>query len=410
MFDLDKWQEILITIRKNKLRTFLTGFSVAWGIMMLVILLAAGQGLLNGVKGTFVDDAANTLFITPGNTSMAYQGYQPNRPVIFQNDELDYLTTEYPDIERFSGRKNFYGAEVTWGREGGTFNIRGVHPDHSYMERTQISRGRFINSRDIEDFRKVAVIGRKVVEQIFKETDPIGKYIAVNGVLVEVIGTYTDEGSEYEEQNIYLPVNVAQRALSRTPNVLSQMLLAYDEDYNVKEAIAFKEQVSYDLMSRLKIHPDDRSAMRIWSPLEAMSEVLGVITGINIFVWVIGLGTIIAGIVGVSNIMMIVVKERTREIGVRKALGATPASIISLIIQEAVVITAFSGYIGLLLGLVLVESVSEQLNHEYFKNPQINFEIALLTLGILVLAGALAGFIPARNAAMIKPIEALRDE
>lgn len=410
MFDWDKWQEIFATIRKNKLRTFLTGFSVAWGIMMLVILLAAGQGLQNGAMSEFLSDAVNTLWVNGGRTSVPYGGYNSNRPIIIENDDYDYVTRSYNSIIKSSASKNFWGAEIIYGSEAATYEVRAIHPDNQYMENNYIGEGRYINQRDIDEFRKVAVIGRKISKDLFKEQSPVGKYIRVNGVLFEVVGLYTDEGGDDEEDNVYLPINVGQKILSRTPREMTRMIVAYDESFNAEQAKSLEKSITADLAARHGFDPDDRRALRIWNRKENMQEVIGVINGIKVFVWVIGIFTIIAGIIGVTNIMMVVVKERTREIGVRKALGATPGSIIGLIIQESIFITAFSGYIGLVLGVGLVSLIGGNINHDFFKNPEINFQIAVITLGILVLAGALAGFLPARKAATIQPIEALRDE
>ena len=411
MFDLDKWQEIFTTIRKNKLRTFLTGFSVAWGIMMLVVLLAAGQGLQNGAMSEFLSDATNSLWINGGRTSVPFKGYNSNRPIILNNEDYDLVTRNHKDdLTETSGSKNFWGAEIVWGKEAANYEVRCVHPAHQSQERNNIVKGRYINQRDLDEFRKVATIGRKVATDIFKDVDPIGKYIRVNGVLFEVVGLYSDDGGDDEEDNVYLPINVGQRTLSQDPQELSRIILAYDESFDVVQSKALEAQIVNDLAAKHGFDPNDKSALRIWNRQENMQEVIGVIGGIKIFVWVIGIGTIIAGIVGVSNIMMIVVKERTREIGIRKALGATPVSIISLIIQESVFITTFSGYIGLVLGVLLVNSVGGGIDHDFFKNPEVNFQIAVITLVILVIAGAFAGFFPARRAAHIRPIEALREE
>ncbi|WP_417588679.1 ABC transporter permease [Owenweeksia hongkongensis] len=410
MFDIDKWQEIFTTIRKNKLRTFLTGFSVAWGIMMLVVLLAAGQGLQNGAMSEFLSDATNSLWVNGGRTSVAYKGYNSNRPIILNNTDYNQIVRSNQDLEETSGSKNFWGAEIVWGKEAANYEVRCVHPEHQRLERNNMVSGRYINQRDIDEFRKVATIGRKVSTDIFKGVDPIGKYIRVNGVLFEVVGVYSDDGGDDEEDNVYLPINVGQRTLSTDPEELNRIIVAYNEDYDVDDSKALEARIVNDLAARKGFDPTDKSALRIWNRQENMQEVIGVIGGIKIFVWVIGIGTIIAGIVGVSNIMMIVVKERTREIGIRKALGATPKSIIGLIIQESVFITTFSGYVGLVLGVLLVSSVGGGIDHDFFKNPEVNFKIAMITLGILVVAGALAGFFPARRAAHIRPIEALREE
>lgn len=410
MFDYDKWQEIFITIRKNKLRTFLTGFSVAWGIMMLVILLAAGQGLYNGANAQFMKDEPNSLWISGGRTTMAFKGYKTNRNIQLDNRDFNEVSKGYNAITQASASYNIWGAQVIYGKEAGNYEIRAVHPDNRLLENNFLIAGRYINDRDIRDFRKVAVVGRKIAKDLFKGDEPIGRNISVNGVLFEIVGIYGDEGGDDEEDNVYLPINVGQKTLSRSPEDITRLILAFDENYNVDDSKKLEQQISNDLAARHAFNPDDEGALRIWNRLENMQQVMGVINGIKIFIWVIGIFTIIAGIVGVSNIMMIVVKERTREIGIRKALGATPFAIIGLIIQESVFITAFSGYIGLVLGVIIVTVVGGNIDHDFFKNPDINFHIALITLAILVVAGGLAGFFPARRAALIKPIEALRDE
>jgi putative ABC transport system permease protein len=411
VFDLDNWQEIFVTIRKNKLRTFLTGFSVAWGIMMLVILLAAGEGLLNGATSRFMDDAVNTIWINGGRTTMPYKGYQPNRRISLENSDYDYLTMTYDrEVTYSSGSRNFWGAQVYYGTESANFEVRAVHPDNQYMESNSLVKGRYLNERDLEDHRKVAVIGQRVERELFKSRPAIGEYLRINGVHFEVVGVYSDAGGDDEEDNIYIPVNVGQSALTRTPNELSRIMLAYDEDLSVAESMELEDKFFSELATIHGFNPEDRSALRIWNRKARMKDVLSVLDGIRIFIWVIGIGTIIAGIVGVSNIMMITVKERTREIGIRKALGATPVSIIALILQESVFITTFSGYLGLVLGVGIVELLGGNIQHDFFRNPEINLQIALLTLAILVAAGALAGFVPARRAAKIKPIEALRYE
>ncbi len=410
MFDLDKWFEIFGTIRKNKLRTFLTGFSVAWGIMMLVVLLGAGEGLKNGTTSRFLADATNTLWINGGRTSLSGKGFKADRPITLKNEDLTRSLQQNPGLLEYTASRNFWNSQVTFQSETGTYEVRGIHPGNQYMEKNQVLKGRYISEKDLDEARKVAVVGNKIVKDIFKEVEPIGKYLRVNGVLFEVVGIYSDAGGENEEDNVYLPVNVAQKTLSQTPEDLSRFMVAFDESYTLEQSMELQTKIIEDLAVHHNFNPEDKRAVRVWNRLENMKEAVGIINGINIFVWVIGIFTIIAGIIGVSNIMMIVVKERTREIGIRKSLGATPGSIISLIMQESVVITLFSGYIGLVLGVLVVNGVGGSIESEMFSKPEVNFELALITLAILVVAGALAGFFPARRAALIKPIEALREE
>ena len=410
MFDRDNWQEIFETISKNKLRTALTGFSVAWGIMMLVILLAAGQGLRQGVENEFMDDATNSLWVNSGRTSMPYGGYRSNRPIELTNENHEKIRKEVAGVDYSSASKNFWGAMIQWETKAATFQVRSVEPSMQSLENITIKEGRYINAKDIDDFRKVAIIGKQVKREIFEDVNPIGKSININGVLFEVVGVYNDFGGENEEDNIYIPINVGQRVLTKEPQNLDRFIVAFDEDFTLQESQQLETTIRHRLARIYNFNPEDQRAIRIWNRRENMQDAIGVISGIQIFVWVIGIGTIVAGVVGVSNIMMIVVKERTREIGIRKSLGATPGSIVGMILLESVFITFVAGYIGLGLGVLIVEGLGSNIQHDFFQNPQVNFGVALITLAILIIAGSLAGFFPAQRAARIKPIEALRDE
>ncbi len=415
MFDFDKWQEIFNTISKNKLRTFLTAFSVSWGIFMLILLLGAGSGLLNGVKEMFKDDAINSIWIRSGQTSIPYQGMQPGRKIQFTNEDHDEFKRQIDGIEHLTARYFMWGNyTVRYEKKFSSFQIRGCHPGHQYLENTIMTSGRYINDLDINEKRKVAVIGQDVVKTLFTEgEDPIGKWIDIAGILYKVVGTYRDEGSEREQQVIILPISTTQMAYNGGNDV--HMLMFTVGDATLDESFAMSEKAETILRNKHKFSPDDNRAIHMWNNLENFQRFKDLFGGINIFIWIVGLGTIVAGVVGVSNIMLIIVKDRTREIGIRKALGATPYSIISLIIQESVVITLLSGYFGLLFGVSFIELVSYLLKEygadiPFFKNPEIELGTVLTATAILVIAGALAGYFPARKAANIQPIEALRDE
>lgn len=415
MFDLDKWQEILITISQNKLRTFLTAFSVSWGIFMLIILLGAGSGLLNGVKEMFKDDAINSIWIRSGETSIPYKGMQPGRSIQFTNEDHENLKTKVDGLEHITSRYFLWGNyTVRYGKKYSSFNLRGVHPAHEYLENTIMTNGRYVNDLDIEKKRKIAVIGEKVQESLFPPNeDPIGKWLDINGILYKVVGVFRDEGSDREQQMIIIPISTAQMAYNGANRV--HMMMFTVGNASVEESQGMFDQAKNLLIEKHKFSPEDERAVHMWNNLENFKQFTDLFKGINIFIWIVGLGTIVAGVVGVSNIMLIIVKDRTREIGIRKALGATPYSIISLIIQEAIVITLVSGYFGLLFGVSLIELVNWALANfgadvPYFKNPEIELNTALIATGILVIAGAFAGYIPARKAAKIEPIEALRDE
>jgi putative ABC transport system permease protein len=410
MLDLDKWQEIFETVRKNKLRTLLTGFSVAWGIFMLIVLLGSGQGLRNGIAYQFRDDAINSLWIYPGQTSVPYRGLQPGRSVQFTNEDHDELSGAINGVEHSTSRFYISGSvNVRRGRETGAFSVRCVHPGHRYVENTILTEGRFINERDVDEYRKSAVIGTRVKAALFGEADAIGEYIEVNGVAFRVVGVFTDEGGEGEQEQVYLPISTAQRAFGGANRVAQIMLTT--EDANLERSQAMVGEVTKRLARRHAFAPDDPRAVFINNNTENFQRFVQLMAGIRAFIWVIGLGTILAGVVGVSNIMMITVRERTKEIGVRKALGATPGSIIGLILQESIFITAVAGYVGLVLGVFTLELVAANIQGaDFFRNPEVNLPVAIWATVVLVVAGTLAGLVPARRAAAIRPIEALRDE
>ncbi len=411
MFDLDKWQEIFSTIKKNKLRTFLTGFSVAWGIFMLIILLGSGNGLENGVKAEFEGDATNTLWVNQGRTSMGYKGYKPGRNVRFTNQDYDLLNESINGIEHMTSRSNIRGGNnVSYKNEYGAFNIISIHPEYGYLEQVNILEGRFLNKIDVEKFRKVASIGIIVKNALFKDEEAIGKYINLNGVLFKVVGVFDDPGGDRDIRRVYIPVSTGQKVFNMGNRLFSLPIVC--KNVSVEESKAMEGAIRTKLSQLHHFDPEDMRAIHIFNNVENYKQFLSLFAAIRMFVWVIGIGTIIAGIVGVSNIMMIVVKDRTKEIGIRKALGATPFSIISLILQESIFITAFAGYIGLVLGVGLLELISPLFaqSDNFFRNPEVNLNIAIAATLLLVFAGSLAGFIPARKAAAVKPVEALHDE
>lgn len=410
MFDRDKWQEIFSTIKKNKLRTFLTGFSVAWGIFMLIILLGSGRGLQNGVSKEFDSSATNTIWVWSGQTSLPYKGMKPGRNIQLENKDYDEVKASVKGIDKSSSRYNIWGNNtLSYKRQYGSFNVRNVYPDYADIEKLTIIKGRFINQPDIEHYRKTTTISTQVEEALFKGEDPIGKYINVNGVPFKVVGLFTDDDSRDDNmRTIYLPISTAQRVFSGDNRINTIAITVGDA--SVDESKQIEQEVRSKLAVLHKFDPNDPRAIFTWNSLEEFQKFMRLFAGIQLFIWIIGFGTIIAGIVGVSNIMMIVVKDRTKEIGIRKAMGATPFSIVSLILQEAVLITSFAGYIGLVLGVVVLETVGSKIESQFFSQPSVDLRIALYALLLLVLSGALAGFIPARKAAAIKPIEALRDE
>lgn len=414
MFDLERWQEIFETIRKNKLRTFLTGLSVASGIFILVILLGIGQGMRNGIASEFEGDAANILYLWTGATSIEYKGMNPGRRISMKNDDYNYLVSKYQDeLEYKSSINRIWGGLVTYGKESGSYRVEGVWPDYQFLENEDLIQGRYLNISDYENKEKVVVLGRKVNSDLFKTEDPLGKYVKIRDINFKVVGVFSDPGGEREETRVFLPISTAQRVFSGGDTIQNLAFTLQKED-NFEAALAASEKFSQEVQTYLKakhtIAPDDLSAITVSNSLEHAKRFFDLMDMIKFFFWGVGICTIIAGIVGVSNIMLIIVKERTKEIGIRKALGAEPLSIIMMVLHESVFVTAIAGLVGLISSLALLEVIGPFIETNFISNPSIDFNVALTTVVILVVAGALAGFVPAWRAASIKPIIALRDE
>ena len=410
MFDLDKWEEILSSIGKNKLRTFLTAFSVFWGIFMLIILLGAGNGLENGLKNEFSNDAINTIWVYSGMTSMAHNGMKPGRHIQFTNTDIEEIKRTVPGVVHISTQTNIYGqTQVNYKNEQGSFEIRASYPGHRHIEKLEILEGRFINEADIMAFRKVTILSISVKNALFKEEDAIGKYIRINNIPVKVVGVFDDSGGEKGRQQIYLPVTTAQKVFSMQNRIDNFMMTI--NTTSLEESNAITEKIRAKVAERHNFSIEDQNAVFISNKIKELKKFTNIFDGVNIFIWIIGIGTIIAGIVGVSNIMTIVVKERTKEIGIRKALGATPFSVVSLIVQEAIIITSVAGYFGLVAGVGLLEAVAKNIPPtQFFDRPEVDIMIAVYATILLVVAGTLAGIFPAMKAAQIKPVVALRDE
>ncbi len=414
MFSLERWYEIFETIRKNKLRTFLTGLSVASGIFILVILLAVGQGMQNGVETAFEEDAANRISVWTGVTSVEYKGMNPGRRI--QMDNRDYEMTEAKNIDQLeykSGVYSIWGGLTSYKGETGSYRIEGVRGDYQFLENESLTAGRYLNESDLQSYEKVAVIGQRVYQDLFKKENAIGEYIEITGIKFKVIGVYTDPGGEREENRIFIPLTTAQRVYN-AGDKLRSLVFTLEKQDKFEDALAaseaFTAQLESDLKTRYTVAPEDTRAVNINNSLENAKRFYDLMDMIRWFFWGVGICTIIAGVVGVSNIMLIVVKERTKEIGIRKAIGAQPLSIIGMILHEAIFVTAIAGFFGLIFSLVLLEIVGPFIDIEYIKNPSVDFAVAFTTVIILIIAGAFAGFIPARRAARIKPIVALRDE
>jgi putative ABC transport system permease protein len=414
MFNIERWQEIFQTIAKNKLRTFLTGVSVASGIFILVILLGFGQGMENGISKEFQNDASNRISVWSGVTTVEHKGLNPGRFIQMKNKDFEFITKKYSDkIENKSSLYRIWNGLATYGKESGSYRVEGVHPDYQFLENETLKAGRYLNQNDIDHNEKVVVLGHKVKRDLFKEEDAIGKQLQVSGVNFKVVGVYTDPGGEREEARIFLPITTSQKVFNGG-NIIRNMAFTLQPKENFEEALIESEQFSAEIQDYLKqvhtIAPNDMSAINVNNTLEQTKRFYDLIWMIRTFFWGVGICTIIAGVVGVSNIMLIIVKERTREIGVRKALGAQPWSIIGMILHESIFVTAIAGFTGLVFSMALLEIIGPNIEMDYILNPSVNFNVAITTVFILIIAGAIAGFFPAWRAASIKPIEALRDE
>ena len=410
MFSRDTWTEIFDTISKNKLRTFLSGFTVAIGIFIFIILTGFGNGLTNTFQSFFGDDATNILRVFPNRTSKPYKGYKAKRRIELDNSDLADIKLNFPLFLEGITPRISRGAVVKYKNNSDNYQTRGVGPAHQAAEKTILMKGRFINEDDIKNKTKYTVIGRRVALDLFGEEDPMGKFIDVGDTVFKIIGVFQDSGGEYEESYLYIPYTTRQ-LIEKGNDKVDQIILSYKPSIGYTGAMEFEKKLRLFLKNKKSIDPTDQSGIfirNVSEDLKRNQQFAGVLQYIVLFV---AIGTLIAGIIGISNIMVFVVKERTKELGIRKALGATPKSVISMILQESVFITIISGYFGLFSGMLVLRNIGSALEEDYFiKDPSIDLSTAIISTVILVIFGAVAGYIPAKRAASIKPIIALRDE
>lgn len=415
LFDLDRWQEVFDTLGANKLRTALTAFGVLWGIFMLIIMLGAGSGLENGVKSEFQGFATNSLYIWTQRTTMPYKGFPEGRWFSLSNQDTEALRKLVPEAEVVAPRNEVGGwrgaSNVVRGIHTGSYGVKGDHPSVVKIQPFDITEGRLLNQLDYDQKRKVAVIGPKVVNDLFEEGEEvIGGNIRINGVYFTVIGVIKSKkaGREAEDdaQSIFIPLTSFQQAFNYG-NWVSYYGFMPKEGYSVS---FIEEKILRVLKERHHVHPDDEFAYGTNNNETDFAEYDNVFNGINFLIWFVGTLTLVAGIIGISNIMLVIVKERTKEIGIRRAIGASPMSIISQIVLEALVLTSLAGYIGIVLGVWAVELAGPLIEDDSFKNPEIDFTTIVIALGVLIVAGCLAGLLPAYRALEIKPVEALRTE
>lgn len=418
---IDIWQEIISTISRNKLRTFLTGFAVSWGIFMLIILLGSGNGLMNGFTSNFADRASNSVQASTWKTSKVYQGMQSGRKIDLDYNDLALTKSEFPDNVITAGAILYQGGcTIANGSEYVSSNLIGVYPSYTEIEPYKVAEGngRFINDLDIRERRKVIVIHPKTAETLFKKESALGKSVNVNGIIYKVVGIYV-ANKDRNDSRTFVPFSTAQIIYNKG-NALQEILFS-TKGLNTKEKNEeFEKEYRKVIARHHQFDPTDESALWLRNRFTQYLETLEAQNIITMAVWVIGIFTLLSGIVGVSNIMLITVKERTKEFGIRKALGASPSSILWLIILESIAITTLFGYIGMLAGIGVTEwaatyfdamaaaQATEEMSFTIFKDPTVNIGIAVQATLVLIFAGTLAGFFPARKAVQIKPIEALR--
>ncbi|MFR5373933.1 MAG: ABC transporter permease [Parabacteroides distasonis] len=418
MFDIDRWTEIWVTITRNKTRSLMTCFGVFWGILMLVLLLGTGSGFKNAMFKSVNGFATNSLFFYADRTSEPYQGFNKGRNWNMRNRDIDAIIRDVPSVQDISpilwgsrSEKN-----IVYGIMTGTFNVKGIYPAYFNIDTQDLYYGRLLNEIDMREKRKVCLIGTKINEVLFHNEDPCGKYIRVNGLYYQVVGVVNQRASGLNlggrgEETVFIPFNTMQQTLNQG-DILHFLALSVKPGYPIETTI---EQVKNIMKTQNQIAPTDPQAIGVVNIAAQFKTFNLLFTGIDILVWLVGMGTLLSGIIGISNIMMVTVKERTREIGVRRALGAKPFDIISKVMSESLVLTALAGLLGLSAGVFLLDLLDKILsanptNDPTLLNPGVNIQTAVAAAVVLLISGFMAGLIPAWRAMQIKAIDAIRDE
>lgn len=421
MFDRDKWQEIYSSLKSNKLRTFFTAFGVFWGIFMLIIMLGSGNGLHNAVFDGMGDFATNSAIMFTRQTTIPYKGFPRGRSWLFHTSDMEALVKNIPEIDQLAPRLQPWGGNggnnVVHGLKTGAYNITGDYPAINKIDPVRILKGRFINEIDLQSKRKVAVIGNRVRDELFKNGEAvIGEYIRINGVYYQVVGVFEPKNKNIniggdKDKSVFIPFTTMQISYNLGDDVHYFLVTAKRN----KSASVVGEKCMKLLAERNHVAPEDEQAFGHFNLEKEFKKMNGLFLGIRMLIWIVGTGTLLAGMIGVSNIMLIIIKERTREIGIQRAIGATPWRIISQIITESVTLTTIAGSFGLVLGVFLLEIFTNVLassgdQNQVLKNPEVDIQIAVTALIILIISGAVAGLIPARKAVSMKPVDALRYE
>ncbi|MCF8303680.1 MAG: ABC transporter permease [Bacteroidales bacterium] len=421
MFDRDRWQEIWSVLKKNKFRTLLTAFGVFWGIFMLIIMVGSGKGLQNGAMEGMGNFATNSVFMWTQRTTMPYKGLPRNRRWTYTNEDIPVLRENIPELKylapRLQGGGYRSGDNVVRGDKSGAFNVYGDYPQWNKIDPVRILAGRFLNEIDIDESRKVAAIGTQVRDVLFKNgEDPIGQYIRIQGLYFKVVGVFEPINSNInfggdKVRSIHIPFSTMQRAYNYGNNVGWFAMTAKDQ----YKAELIERKAMQILKKRHDVAPEDDQAVGHFNIGTEFDKMKGLFNGIKGLIWIVGIGTLLAGVIGISNIMLIIVKERTKEIGIQRAIGAPPKTVITQIISESVFLTTLAGYFGLVAGVFIIEMLATGMQQSsgsdnMFRNPEVDFTVAISALGVLIISGILAGILPARRAVKVKPIDALRYE
>jgi putative ABC transport system permease protein len=410
MFDLDRWQEIFQALNKNKLRTALSGFTIAFAILLFTLLFGVGNGLKHTFEKQFAKDALNSVYIRSGRTTKPYKGLQSGRRIQFRNDDSKFMNDKFEDeIEFFSPNIQRFNVQAIYKGEQNRYTVRGVYPDYQPLESAVIQDGRFLTYLDIERRAKVIAIGRLVEEDLFGQLSALGKNITLDGISYKVVGVFNDPGGDNDERYIYAPFTTIQ-GMYKPNDEIDQFGLTFNQNLSVDKALEFSNLLTKMLKEKHNVNPQDQSAIRVFNYAERTKGTKMLMLSINVIILFIGIGTLVAGVIGISNIMVYIVKERTKELGIRKALGATPKSIVGMIMMESIFVTALAGYLGLIIGVLSLKAIGKSLEEYFILNPSVETYVVVGATIVLIIAGTIAGYIPAKRAASIKPIVALNDE
>jgi len=409
MFDIDLWREIFQNLGKNKLRTILSGFTISFAILLFTLLFGIGNGLKHRFEKSFVSTAQNSIFIRSGKTSKPYKGLQTGRKIQLKNKNFDFIKNKYANKIEYNTAIIYRNVQVSYKKEQASYSLNAVNPDNQFIDKINIEKGRFINLLDIKQKAKVIVIGRLVEQDLFGGKSALGKYLNVSGLSYKVIGVFSSEDGDNAERITYMPITTAQHLYGNNDHI-NQINLTFNPKMSISNAIIFGNTLSKVLKEKLLISPRDQRGLRVRNMAEATKNVRSFMIVLDFIILFIGMGTLIAGVIGISNIMVYIVKERTKELGIRKALGASPKSIVGMILQESIFITTLAGYFGMLLGTGILKLFGKNLEKYFILNPSVDTSVVIGATVVLILAGVMAGYLPAKRAARIKPIVALRDE